>query len=324
MTKTKKKTKPVNYRQDYVCTSCKARGLKLWRDYNTIASACELKCAGCATPAQVTYEAKSYTDRDRDFLGALDADGMFMFRNGDQLGGLVPAVPTPEGDTFWGYTSVPTEDVLWWYTLPTYATHVHELRCLRQLIRRTRDRYVPARKEVLRLRGEAAEARRQLRLRVDGQPTIPQLSLDELTRVAIGCTESTDVDGCRQLLLRLMTFNGELQKLSLDLYREISDLNWKLQRRVFTFTRPTKVLIYDTEVHESERLRLYMPVERHRDVTRDDRVALTDGQERAYLLDPDDDTLRKAYVIMEHEQDGARWIREQILAGVLTEYRRPV
>lgn len=323
MTKTKKKTKPVNYRQDYVCTGCKASGLKLWRDYNTCASACELKCAACATPAQIAYEAKTYTEKNRDYLGALDADGMFMFRGSDQLGGLVPAVPTPEGDTFWGYTSVPNEDVLWWYALPTYQGHAPELRCLQQLLRKNRDTYAAQRQQVLRLRGKADEARRQLRLRVE-PVVIPSLSQDELTTLAIVSATSTDVDACRQHLLRLMTTNGELGKMQVDLYRQIDDLEWKIERRVFTFTRPTKVLIYDTEVVESEGLRMYKPVERYRDVTCDDRVAFTEGRERAFLLDPMDDSWRKAYVIMEYEQDGARWIREQILAGILTEYRRLV
>jgi hypothetical protein len=324
VTKTKKtKPKPINYRQTYVCTSCKASGLKLWRDYNTIASACELKCAACATPAQVAYEAKTYTEQNRESLGTLDADGMFMFRGGDQLGGLVPAVPTPEGDTFWGYSSVPTEDVLWWYTLPTYQGHALELRCLQQLLRKNRDKYVAQRQQVLRLCGKADEARRQLRLRVE-PVAITKLSPDELAALAIVSATSTDVDACRQQLLRLMTINGELGKMQLDLYRQIDDLEWKIERRVFSFTQPTKVLVYDTEIVESEGLRMYKPVERYRDVTRDDRVAFTEGNERAFLLDPKDDSWRKAYVIMEHDQDGARWVREQILAGVLTEYRRLV
>jgi hypothetical protein len=40
----------------------------------------------------------------------------------DQIGWMVPAVPTPDGDTFWGYTSVPLEGVLWWKALPTDPT----------------------------------------------------------------------------------------------------------------------------------------------------------------------------------------------------------
>jgi hypothetical protein len=37
----------------------------------------------------------------------------------DSIGWLVPAVPTAEGDTFWGYTSVPGPGVEWWQRLPT-------------------------------------------------------------------------------------------------------------------------------------------------------------------------------------------------------------
>lgn len=326
MTKAKAKTKAkaakANYRQDYVCSSCKATGIKLWRDYNTCASACELKCAVCATPAQVTYEAKNYTDQNREFLGALDPDGLFMFRNGDQLGGLVPAVPTPAGETFWGYSSVPDEDVLWWYAMPTYQDRALELRCQRQLIQRATDRYVSSRQQVLRLRGKADEARRRLRYRVEWPTPIPQLTKEELFSKATA-DKSVDLDGWRQWLLRLLSIDHALGRMSLDLYREIDDLEWKVERRVFSFTRPTKVLIYDSEVRESENFRVRVPIERHRDVGLNDRVAFTEGRERAYLLDPDDDSLRKAYVIMEHAQDGARWIREQILAGILTEYQRP-
>ncbi len=36
----------------------------------------------------------------------------------DQIGWLVPAVPTKEGDTYWGYTSVPQAGVKWWERLP--------------------------------------------------------------------------------------------------------------------------------------------------------------------------------------------------------------
>ncbi len=321
MTK-KKKDKPINYRQTYVCSSCKCSGLKLWRDYNTFLSHCELKCATCATPAQIAYETKNYTDENRDYLGALDPDGLFMFRNGDQLGGLVPAIPTPDGETFWGYTSVPNEDILWWYALPTYQNRALELRCLRQLIRKTMDAYVSSRTRVLRLRGKVDEARHRLRYRVEWPTTVPQLSLDEGTEIALTYINMrADLDACRQHLLRLRSIDGELGQMALDLYRHVDDLEWKVERRVFAFTRPAKVLIYDTEVRESEGFRAYMPIERHRDVGLDDRVAVTEGHERAYLLDPNDDSLRKAHVIMEHDQDGARWIREQILAGTLTEYR---
>jgi len=35
-------------------------------------------------------------------------------------GSLVPAVPTEQADTFWGYSSVPIAGVAWWRALPTY------------------------------------------------------------------------------------------------------------------------------------------------------------------------------------------------------------
>jgi hypothetical protein len=318
----KAKKEQINYRQGYMCSGCQRSGVKLWRDYNTCANVCELKCVECATPAQVAYEAKTYTDENRKFLGALDPDGLFMFRSGDQIGGLVPAVPTPDGDTFWGYSSVPDEDVLWWYGLPTYHDADRELRCLKQLIRKTTDAYVGSRKRALGLRGRVDEARRRLRYRLEWPAALPQLALEELAAIAIAHAGSTDLNVLRQHLLRLMSVDAELGRTTIDLYRQVDDLEWKIERRVFEFTRPTKVLIYDTEVRESEGLRVHVPIERHHDVGRDDRVAFTEGRERAYLLDQNDDSLRKARVIMEHDQDGARWIREQIVEGALTEIRR--
>lgn len=126
-------TETKNYRRDYVCSGCGQVGIKLWRDYNTCADATELKCAECATPGQVAYEAGGRTG---GMESTLDDDGLFTFRDGDQLGGMVPAVPTEEGDTFWGYSSVPSEGVLWWLALPTYRDPAKEIRALRSLLAR--------------------------------------------------------------------------------------------------------------------------------------------------------------------------------------------
>lgn len=93
--------KDVNYRRDYKCAICGIDGVRLWRDYNTCANAVDLRCAGCA----MKYAKK---------------DGFFDFAEGDQIGNLVPAVPTEDGSTFWGYTSVDGEGVLWWNALPIY------------------------------------------------------------------------------------------------------------------------------------------------------------------------------------------------------------
>lgn len=88
----------------YKCSECGARGVKLWRQYNTMADNLELLCLRC-----------SEKDQGKE-LG-----------DSDQIGWLVPAVPTelpnadgciPKGETFWGYTSVPGWGVKWWYKLP--------------------------------------------------------------------------------------------------------------------------------------------------------------------------------------------------------------
>jgi len=93
----------------YVCSACEARGVKLWRQYQTFAEHIELLCAECAL-------------KDQKKTGPIDDDGK-RESNGmrsDQIGWLVPAVPTEDGGTFWGYTSVPESGVRWWRRLPTY------------------------------------------------------------------------------------------------------------------------------------------------------------------------------------------------------------
>lgn len=98
---------PSAYTIDYTCSKCKAQGVKLWRQYQTVVDAQELLCAACAAPG---------VEVDAD--GRAEREGDAGFRT-DQIGSwLVPAVPV--GDTFWGYTSVPSQDVEWWRKLPTY------------------------------------------------------------------------------------------------------------------------------------------------------------------------------------------------------------
>lgn len=87
----------------YQCSKCKREGVKLWRDYQTCADYCELECASCLAP---------------DIK--LNDKGMYESEYGqtDQVKSKVPAVPV--GDTYWGYSSVPSQDLEWWVGLPTY------------------------------------------------------------------------------------------------------------------------------------------------------------------------------------------------------------
>ena len=90
----------------YHCSKCKQKNVKLWRDYQTCADACELECASCLAPDVKVGDDGMHEEKD--------------FGRTDQLKGKVPAIPVD--DTYWGYTSVPSQDVEWWVGLPTYPS----------------------------------------------------------------------------------------------------------------------------------------------------------------------------------------------------------
>lgn len=82
----------------YSCSKCGVSSVKLWRQYQTLADQIELLCLECACKDQ-------------------DKDPAEVWKRSDQIGWLVPAVPTEDGDTFWGYTSVPQTGCVWWHRL---------------------------------------------------------------------------------------------------------------------------------------------------------------------------------------------------------------
>jgi len=78
----------------YTCSDCTASGVKLWRSYQVVLDGQVLRCTSCCQK----HEGKERRD--------------------DSIGWSVPAVPTPDGETFWGYTSVPAAAAAWWRALP--------------------------------------------------------------------------------------------------------------------------------------------------------------------------------------------------------------
>ena len=79
----------------YECQGCGANEVKLWRRYQTFLENQKLLCIDCA---------------EKDQNEKLNADH-------SSIGWLVPAVPTKEGDPFWGYTSIPEYGMKWWNDL---------------------------------------------------------------------------------------------------------------------------------------------------------------------------------------------------------------
>lgn len=109
--------KPFSYADNvvpegYVCKVCGASGCKLWRQYNTFADHIELHCAVCAAA------------KDNEDLSTMDdkgfhASSLLRGMRTDQLCGLMPAVPTEDGESYWGYTTVPQPGCNWWARLPS-------------------------------------------------------------------------------------------------------------------------------------------------------------------------------------------------------------
>lgn len=96
----------------YICGDCGAEGIKLWREYNTCADYTRLLCASCACA-------------DQGKPDDVDASGYRGRRRSDQIGWFVPAVPTEDLSTYWGYSSVPEAGVTWWRRLPTRSITPH-------------------------------------------------------------------------------------------------------------------------------------------------------------------------------------------------------
>ncbi len=104
----------------YHCGQCGALGVKLWREYNTFLNHQSLLCAKCACVEQNARADKGFSVISRPDGGVevrIDAGDDYQGYYGDQIGWRIPAVPTADGETYWGYTSVPDDGVRWWKAL---------------------------------------------------------------------------------------------------------------------------------------------------------------------------------------------------------------
>lgn len=91
----------------YVCGPCGARGVRLYREYSTFLDHQVLRCRACV----IVETGGPY------YAG----DPGYAREHEHQLGQsrtLVLAVPTEDGETFWGYSSIPDAGVEWWNRLP--------------------------------------------------------------------------------------------------------------------------------------------------------------------------------------------------------------
>ncbi len=92
---------------EYKCVKCGADNCKLWRE--SYVNNVELHCAVCAAKA----EKKDISDIDENGKRTTE------YGRTDQIGTFIPAVPTEDQMSFWGYNSVPDKGCRWWRALPT-------------------------------------------------------------------------------------------------------------------------------------------------------------------------------------------------------------
>lgn len=281
----------MNYNETYACTGCGEIGVKLWRDYNTCASAIELKCATCLTPSRKFGDARDNEPEAND--SPYDDDGVFTFRNGDQLGGMVPAVTTEDGDTFWGYTSVPADRVQWWYSMPTYRDDALEIRCLENSLARVRvdfwiDQIVSVRRQIAALRPALDVPSPRSGLEATNEPV-----------------RSATVEALRAALLTALRTSDASYHEWRELDELAKDLRWQDERIIYRVTKTCNVTIWGSVTEPAgdgyvirygkEMLRTLQP---------GDRVAL--HSDRAVLLLGE--TMRECPSIMDYDQDGERLI----------------
>jgi len=75
-------------------------------------------CCDCSAKEQNRELVNMQENGKSDYI---DSNGQVMCAT-DSIGWRIPAVPTQEGDTYWGYSSVPQDGVEWWVRLPLRST----------------------------------------------------------------------------------------------------------------------------------------------------------------------------------------------------------
>ena len=96
----------------YKCKVCEKTGAKLWRTLSTFLVDTTLLCVDCAIDRSGLHNGEDYSTMTEEG----EHRGVTGFT--DQLPFGVAAIPTEQGDTFWGYTSTPGDGVDWWKRLP--------------------------------------------------------------------------------------------------------------------------------------------------------------------------------------------------------------
>ena len=81
----------------YTC-QCGKSGVRLYREYQTFLNHITLLCRSCS----LIEQNKEQPDQQLE----------------SSIGWRVAAVPTEDGETFWGYSSIPDNGCRWWYRLP--------------------------------------------------------------------------------------------------------------------------------------------------------------------------------------------------------------
>lgn len=103
----------------YICGTCGAEHVRLYREYQTFLEHQRLHCTACAIKDQEAERALSDKRYVEGCLGDVRvASKLYDPYKPHAIGWLVLAVPSEEGDTYYGFSSVPEDGLAWWMRLP--------------------------------------------------------------------------------------------------------------------------------------------------------------------------------------------------------------
>lgn len=279
----------------YKCSDCGLEGHKLWRDYGY---ADELWCAVCCDRKIAAAEKKRPSDPWDEPNGPLNK--MVYGFSG------VPAIPShPDNfDIFQSSGAYKTEQLLWWQALPTYEDERTEIQTIVYTMRESWDRLRDRHLQIVGQIKKVNALRARLRL--------PELGIPE-NPTANGYGYSRTIESAREVMLSHLRKLYDAQGRSLELYREMGNLEWRLDRLVIEITKPVAVTVLGSKTEKHGEYYITGPEEQKRTLQPGERIAI--GRTNSAVVITDNEFV-KSPSILDYEQDGDMLVQKFVGGGV--------